>query len=72
MNNPAKIRVAVNGYGVIGKRVAAAVRLQDDMELVGVADMWASSRLCYCSSPKKQLVGRSVGFLSLQSGRVFR
>ncbi|MEO7989303.1 MAG: hypothetical protein ABI663_07165 [Chryseolinea sp.] len=28
-----KIRVAVNGYGVIGKRVADAVTLQDDMEL---------------------------------------
>ena len=28
-----RIRVAVNGYGVIGKRVADAVRLQDDMVL---------------------------------------
>lgn len=45
MKNPAKIRVAVNGYGVIGKRVAAAVRLQDDMELVGVADVEADWRL---------------------------
>ncbi len=33
------IRVGVNGYGAIGKRVADAVRLQDDMELVGVADL---------------------------------
>jgi len=33
-----RARVAVNGYGVIGKRVADAVALQDDMELVGVAD----------------------------------
>ena len=32
-------RVAVNGYGVIGKRVADAVALQDDMQLVGVADV---------------------------------
>ena len=32
----AKIRVAVNGYGVIGKRVADAVAKQDDMELLGV------------------------------------
>lgn len=31
-----KIRVAVNGYGTIGKRCADAVMLQDDMELVGV------------------------------------
>jgi glyceraldehyde-3-phosphate dehydrogenase (NAD(P)) len=34
-----KVRVAVNGYGVIGKRIADAVAAQDDMELVGVADM---------------------------------
>ena len=34
-----KIRVAVNGYGVIGKRIADAVTLQDDMELVGIADV---------------------------------
>lgn len=30
------IRVGINGYGTIGRRVADAVRLQDDMELVGV------------------------------------
>lgn len=34
-----KVRVAVNGYGVIGKRVADAVTVQDDMELIGVADI---------------------------------
>ena len=34
-----RIRVAVNGYGVIGKRVADAVRAQEDMTLVGVADV---------------------------------
>ena len=45
MIKPAKIRVAVNGYGVIGKRVAAAVRVQDDMELVGVADIGADWRV---------------------------
>ncbi|MGC9072068.1 MAG: type II glyceraldehyde-3-phosphate dehydrogenase [Acidilobus sp.] len=31
------IRVAVNGYGTIGKRVADAVSLQPDMRLIGVA-----------------------------------
>ncbi|MCX8172891.1 MAG: type II glyceraldehyde-3-phosphate dehydrogenase [Archaeoglobaceae archaeon] len=31
-----KIKVAINGYGTIGKRVADAVALQDDMEVVGV------------------------------------
>lgn len=45
MKVPTKIRVGVNGYGVIGKRVAAATRLQDDMELVGVADIGADWRL---------------------------
>src|SRR5213596_2477495 len=30
-------KIAVNGYGTIGKRVADAVALQDDMRLVGVA-----------------------------------
>jgi len=30
-------RIAINGYGTIGKRVADAVGLQDDMRLVGVA-----------------------------------
>ncbi len=34
---PAK--VAINGYGTIGKRVADAVRRQDDMHVVGVAKM---------------------------------
>jgi glyceraldehyde-3-phosphate dehydrogenase (NAD(P)) len=33
------IRVAVNGYGVIGKRVADAVAKQDDMQLIGVVDV---------------------------------
>lgn len=39
MSNPAAIRVGLNGYGVIGKRVAAAVSRQDDMSLVGAADV---------------------------------
>jgi len=33
------IRVAVNGYGVIGKRVAVAVAQQEDMLLTGVSDV---------------------------------
>ena len=39
------VRVAVNGYGVIGKRVADAVAAQDDMVLAGVADVAADYRL---------------------------
>ena len=34
-----KIRVGVAGYGTIGQRLADGVALQDDMELVGVADL---------------------------------
>ena len=33
----AKVRVAINGYGTIGKRVADAVAKQPDMEVVGVS-----------------------------------
>ena len=32
-----KAKIAVNGYGTIGKRVADAVRAQDDMEVVGIS-----------------------------------
>ena len=39
MNSGTIIRVAVNGYGVIGKRVADAVAKQEDMRLVGVVDV---------------------------------
>ncbi len=40
-----KIKVAVNGYGVIGKRVADAVAKQDDMELAGVCDVITDWRI---------------------------
>jgi glyceraldehyde-3-phosphate dehydrogenase (NAD(P)) len=39
------VRVAVVGYGVIGKRVADAVALQSDMQLAGVADVATDWRL---------------------------
>jgi glyceraldehyde-3-phosphate dehydrogenase (NAD(P)) len=32
-----KVKVAINGYGTIGKRVADAVMRQDDMEIIGVS-----------------------------------
>ncbi len=32
----AKVKVGINGYGTIGKRVAYAVTRQDDMKLIGV------------------------------------
>lgn len=40
-----KVRVAVNGYGVIGKRVAEAVALQEEMEIVGVCDVVSDYRV---------------------------
>ena len=45
MTVQSKVRVAVNGYGVIGKRVADAVTLQPDMELAGVADIVSDYRI---------------------------
>lgn len=65
-----KIRVAVNGYGVIGKRVADAVALQDDMELAGVADIVYDYRIrvavergypVYASLPEKRAVMEEAG-----------
>lgn len=46
-----KVRVAVNGYVVIGKRIACAVALRDDMELVGVADIVSDWRIKLARSP---------------------
>ena len=43
--NHRKVRVAVNGYGIIGKRIADAVVAQADMELVGVADVVTDWRI---------------------------
>ena len=39
------VQVALNGYGVIGKRVADAVRAMPDMDLVGVADVTTDWRV---------------------------
>jgi len=40
-----QIAVGVNGYGVIGKRVADAIRCQRDMSLVGVVDVTTDFRI---------------------------
>lgn len=40
-----RVRAAINGYGVIGKRVADAVALMDDMAVTGVADVVADYRI---------------------------
>lgn len=58
-----KVRVGVNGYGVIGKRVADAVALQEDMELAGISDVTYDYRMrvaaereypIYASAPEKR------------------
>lgn len=38
-------KIALLGYGVIGKRVADATALQDDMELIGVCDVISDWRI---------------------------
>lgn len=53
------IKVAVNGYGVIGKRVADAVTLQEDMELVGVADVASDYRVRIAEARGYPLFGSS-------------
>ena len=69
MNNR-KVRVAVNGYGVIGKRIADAVAMQEDMELVGVADVVSDWRIkvaiakrypVYASTPESIAALRAAG-----------
>lgn len=40
-----RTRVALVGYGVIGRRVADAILLQPDMELTGIADVAADWRI---------------------------
>ncbi len=44
MPKPA-VKVGVNGFGVIGKRVAEAVSKQNDMKLIGVSDVVADYRV---------------------------
>lgn len=65
-----KARVAVNGYGVIGKRIADAVAAQADMELVGVADVISDWRIrvavdkgypVYASTPEAAVQMRDAG-----------
>lgn len=57
-------RVAVNGYGVIGKRVADAIAAQDDMELSGVADITGDWRAHIVKHKGFQLYAASDGHAS--------
>lgn len=50
-------QIVVNGVGTIGKRVAAAIRKQDDMTLMGVADVSPSGELRTAMSADGSLHG---------------
>ncbi len=65
-----KVKVAINGYGTIGKRVADAVSRQDDMEVIGVTktkpDFEAKMALkrgykLYCAIPENLELFESAG-----------
>lgn len=49
------LKVFVNGVGTIGKRVAHAVKLQDDMKLIGISDVMPTSWLRTVLEPKGPL-----------------
>src|SRR3989344_9600798 len=66
-----KIKVGINGYGVIGRRVADAVLRQTDMQLLGVSDTSADLRVqmalgqgisLYASSETAYQEMKKVGF----------
>ena len=63
-----RIRVAVVGYGVIGKRVADAVALQMDMQLAGVADVATDWRLQVAAALGLQIfAGDAASLASMRS-----
>jgi glyceraldehyde-3-phosphate dehydrogenase (NAD(P)) len=64
-----KVRVGINGYGVIGKRVADAVSLQDDMEVTGVTFNHFDYRIqvaatkgypVYTCSPERRIIDAPI------------
>ncbi len=66
-----KIKVGINGYGVIGKRIADAVMLQDDMELIGVTARTADYRLYSAIKKNVPIFGAdSEACHTLMGGRV--
>lgn len=62
-----KIKVAVNGYGVIGKRVADAVSIQDDMELVGVCDVITDWRIKMASIKQYKVFASDLTFMNMMN-----
>ncbi len=54
-----KAKVLIVGYGVVGKRVADAVALQDDMEVYGVVDVAPTSLVAVANERKFPLYATS-------------
>ena len=52
-----KIRIAINGIGTVGKRIAHAVKLQDDMELIAISDVAPTPTLRTVLEPNGPLYG---------------
>lgn len=50
-----KKKIALLGYGVIGKRVADAIAVQDDMKLIGICDVISDWRI-WTAINKKHLI----------------
>ena len=67
MTDPRNIRVAVNGYGVIGKRVADAVAAQHDMTLAGVADVVTDWRVAVARAKGYPLYGATPEHVRAQN-----
>jgi hypothetical protein len=63
------VRVVVNGYAVIGKRVADAITLQGDKELVGVADVTSDHRTGTADGSIEKTPGGIIGPPATRSGR---
>ena len=59
-----KIKVAINGYGVIGKRIADAVARQNDMEVIGVCDVITDWRIKVAVQKKYSLYASTPDALS--------
>ncbi len=68
MSEAKKVRVAVNGYGVIGKRVAEAVVRQEDMTLAGVSDVVTDWRARLASRHHFRLFGATGEHASAMRG----
>ena len=66
------VKVVINGIGTIGKRVAHAVRLQEDMKLVGISTRSPSSVLKTVLEPNAPLYGTDLWAANEESLKAMR